>query len=133
METTQNSRLATVKDRGSLIKPSMDVQTVCIVTEQVFREYNYGIVNKTKTKAFVLNKVKTKLYNKFSIFINMSCVNYENCLFDKTHQFDSHRDQLIHLISDIYYKIRLFHEIRKLNDKTTLRTKLTKIIHFRHE
>lgn len=123
LATTQNSKLATVKDRGSLIKPSLDVQTVCIVTEKVFREYNYAIMNKTKSKFFVLNKVKINLYSKFSIFNNMTCVNYDNCLFDKIHQFDNHRDKLIHLLSDLYYKIRLFHEVRKLNDKDNFTNK----------
>jgi len=96
LATTQNSRLANVKDRGALIKLSIDVQTVCIETEKVFREYNYAIINKTKTKTFVLNKVKINLYSKFSIFSSMTCVNYDvHSLFDKTRQFDSHRDQFI--------------------------------------
>lgn len=69
---THNSRIANVKDRGALIKPSIDVQTVCIETEKVFREYT--IINKTKT--FVLNKVKINLYSKFSIF-SSTCVNLD--------------------------------------------------------
>jgi len=84
LATTQSSRLVTVKDRGSLIKPSMDVQRICIETEKVFREYNYAIIHKTKTISFVLNKVKINLYSKFSIFNNMTSVNYDNCLFYKT-------------------------------------------------
>lgn len=43
-----------------------------------------------------------------------------------THQFDTHRDQLTHLISDTYYKIRFFHEINKTNDYNRMQSKLTK-------
>jgi len=42
MATIQSSRLVNVKDRGALIKPSIDVHTVCIETKIVFREYNYA-------------------------------------------------------------------------------------------
>jgi len=64
----------------------------------------------------------------------MSCVNYEpNTLFEQNQQFDTHRDMLIQSICQLYFNIRLFHEVRKANDQLKLRAKLTKLIHFRHE
>lgn len=64
----------------------------------------------------------------------MSCVsnNLVN-VFDLNDNFNTHRDQLIKKICKIYYKTRFCHEVKKANDKLKLRTKFTKIIHFRHE
>jgi len=59
--------------------------------------------------------------------------NESNLLFDQTIQFDTHRDELITTICKTYYKIRFFHEVRKVNDKITMRSKFIKLIHFRHE
>lgn len=47
--------------------------------------------------------------------------------------FETHRDFLIKTIGLKYFNIRIFHEIRKLNDSCKIRQKLTKIIHFRNE
>jgi hypothetical protein len=55
---------------------------------------------------FLVIKVKTNLFNKFSIFENMQCVNNEsNMFFDQTIQFDKHRDELITTICKTYYKL----------------------------
>jgi len=64
----------------------------------------------------------------------MYCVNHDiHMLFDQTQQFDTHRDQLIQNICVMYYNIRFFHEVKKANDQLKLRSKLTKLVHFRHE
>ena len=48
-----------------------------------------------------------------------------------------HRDNLINLTINKYVDIRIFHEIRKINDNNIkekrTRAKLTKLIHFSHE
>jgi hypothetical protein len=64
----------------------------------------------------------------------MPCVN-ENIvsLFDFTHQFNTHRDDFIKQVCETYFNIRFFHEVKKTNDKLTLRAKYTKLINFRHE
>lgn len=79
-------------------------------------------------------KAKTNLYQRYLVFDNMSCMNNNLFnIFDLNDLFNTHQDLLINKIYDIYYKTRFCHEAKKANDKLTLRTKLTKIIHFRHE
>jgi len=130
----QESKLAQIKDRGGLQKPSKFLQIVCIEAEKIFKQYSNDFVNQKKLFNFLLVKVKWILYTKYSIFSNMSCVNYkQNTLFEQTQQFDTHRDMLIQSICKHYFNFRLYHEIRKANDKLKLRAKLTNIIHFRHE
>lgn len=131
---TQASKLGQIKDRGALMKPSLDVQTICIETEKVFRGYINEIMNERKACNFIVMKVKRNLYQKYSVFDNMSCVNNNLInVFDLNDNFNTHRDQLIKKICEIYYKTRFCHEAKKANDKLTLRTKFTKLIHFRHE
>jgi len=72
---THPSKLALQKDRGGLRKASIDVQTICIETEKIFREYINDFLNKKKCMNFLVIKLKTKLFNEFSIFENMQCVN----------------------------------------------------------
>lgn len=94
--TTHTSALALQKDHGGLRKASIDVQTICIETEKIFREYINDFMNKKKCMNILVIKVKINLFNKFSIFENMQCVNNEsNLLFDQTIQFDTHCDELI--------------------------------------
>lgn len=82
----------------------------------------------------VVLKVKSNIHNHYIIFNNMPCVN-ENmtCLFDYTHQFNTHRDDIIKQVCETYFNIRFFHEAKKANDRLTMRAKYTKLIHFRHE
>lgn len=128
------SKLAFIKDRGGLQKPSTDVQTVCIETEKVFRQYVHDIMLKKKSKQFIVLKVKSNIHNRYIIFNNMPCVNENrNLIFDYMHQFDTHRDNLIKLVCESYFNLRFFHEVKKSNDIITMRQKYTKLIHFRHE
>jgi len=76
--TTHTSALALQKDRGGLRKASIDVQTICIETEKIFKEYINDFMNKKKYMNFIVIKVKTNLFNKFSIFENMQCINNES-------------------------------------------------------
>ena len=133
--TKHDSKLANIKDRGGLIKPSTDVQTVCIETEKVFRQYTHDIILKRKTKQYVVLKVKSNLLNRYDIlFNNMPCVNKNIVsLFDFAHQFNTHRDDLIKQVCETYFNIRFFHEVKKANDKLIMRAKYTKLIHFGHE
>lgn len=84
---------------------------------------------KIKCIYYLLTKVKMNLYkSKTNLF--PQCPDQESFL-------DSHQDQLIKLIALKYLDIRLFHEIRKINDQNIKfgcsRTKLTKMILFQHE
>lgn len=89
LTSTSHGKLAEIKDRGGLKKPSKCLQTVCVESEKVFRQYSTE--NRKKPINFLVVKVKSILHNKYSIFTDMSCVNNNiNALFDQTRQFDTH-------------------------------------------
>jgi len=48
----QESKLAQIKDRGGLLKPSKCLQTVCIEAEKIFKQYSTDFVNPKKNANF---------------------------------------------------------------------------------
>lgn len=54
----QESKLAQIKDRGGLQKPSKCLATVCIEAEKIFRQYSCDFVNQKKNVNFLVVKVK---------------------------------------------------------------------------
>lgn len=128
----ENKSLISCKDRGGLTKPSNGVKIICAEAERVLR-CNLSIVKSQfhkKEQLLLLNKVKTALYSKFDPSI-LICSNISDdfSILDQ----HNHKDQLINLICLKYFDIRVHHEIRKLNESTKSRSKLTKLVHFRHE
>lgn len=117
IETNHDSKLAHIKDCGGLMKPSTDWQTVCIETEKVFRQYTHDIMLKKISKQNIILKVKSNILNHYILFNNMPCVNEKVVsLFDLTHQFNTHRDDIIKQVCETYFNIRFFHEVKKAND-----------------
>jgi len=125
----QISNLATIKDRGRLKKPNKNVVKICQTAEQVFRKYSKSVAFSKRDREILVLKLKINI--DISIFNQMECVNH-NLHLDLLN-FETHRDFLIKTIGLKYFNIRIFHEIRKLNDSCKIRQKLTKIIHFRNE
>jgi len=52
--TTHESKLAEIKDRGGLKKPSKCLQTVCIESEKIFRQYSTDFTNQKNPSSFLL-------------------------------------------------------------------------------
>lgn len=122
-ETT--STLILRKNRGGLIKPSLDVIEICKIAERVIREY-------TKIdKSNVVNKITIESMKR----INIS--KYFNSLsshFLDQEPLNNHLIQLIKIILKIYITLRLHH----INSSTNaidqkIRTFYTKLIHFNHQ
>jgi len=89
--TTHTSELALQKDRGGLKKASINVQTICIETDKIFREYLNAFMNKKKCITFLVIKVKTNF--QFLKTCNVSTMNQMCCL---TKQFN-----LIHIVMNL--------------------------------
>lgn len=120
--------LITIKNRGGLIFPSNSVVLVCQETERFIRNFPPTYFNNNKNKLYLLNKVKQNLYkSKRELFYN--CPGQESFL-------DNHESQIIKLIVFKYVDIRIFHEIRKVNDanikSSRTRAKFTKMVLFYH-
>lgn len=97
--------------------------------KEFFEEKTHSFLIIQKKKQLLLNKLKTNLYTT-----NKSC--FPDCSEQESF-LNSHKDQLINLIALKYVDIRVFHEVRKINEhnltKQRTRAKLTKLIHFNHE
>ncbi|KAE9542434.1 hypothetical protein AGLY_003295 [Aphis glycines] len=75
---------------------------------------------------FLTTQVKMNLY-QYKISFQLS-----GC--DDNHSIvDTHKDQLTKLVIQKYLYIRMFHEIRKRNDQTKIRSKYTKLILFKNQ
>jgi len=121
--------LLTIKNRGGLIFPSKSVVLVCQETERLIRSYPPTYFNNNKNKLYLLVKIKQNLY-KYNRELFSDCPDQESFL-------DTHKDQIIKLIVFKYVDIRLFHEVRKVNDafikSGRSRAKFTKMVLFNHE
>jgi len=121
--------LTSLKNRGELIIPSKSVKTICEEVKRIFRAHEPIYFSNTRNKLYLLNKLKSSLYKT-----NNTCL--FNCQ-SQTSALDTHQNKLINLIAVTYVDIRVFHELRKINDVNIksgkTRSKLTKLVHFRHE
>jgi len=61
---TQDSELGQIKNRGSLMRLSLDVQTTCLETEKVSRGYNNEIMSGRKNMQFYRNESENKFLLK---------------------------------------------------------------------
>lgn len=122
--SNRSRKLLSQKDRGGLYKPSDTVMKICLETERVFRSY-YNVKNYKQSVLFLTTQVKMNLY-QYKIRFQLS-----GC--DDNHSIvDTHKDQLTKLVIQKYLDIRIFHEIRKRNDQTKIRSKYTKLILFKN-
>lgn len=123
------STLISIKNRGSLIFPSRSVVLVCQETERLIRSYPPTYFNSNKNKLYLLVKIKQNLY-KYNRELFSNCPDQESFL-------DTHKNQIIKLIVFKYVDIRVFHEVRKVNDinikSGRSRAKFTKMVLFNHE
>jgi len=124
------SKLTAIKNRGNLILPSEDVIEISRSAERTIREYSHLIFTKENIKQFITNIVCRTIYDQ--VFTHMT--NHKQNAFHKN-QFNNHKYQLIKEISNIYVRIRLFHEGKRAthaDKKEYLRHTYTKLIHFKH-
>jgi len=122
--------LTKIKNRGGLLYPSKAVEVLCQESEKIFRSESPLYFNQSKNKLYLINKVKTNIYNEGKETIPY-CTEQESFL-----NRHAHRENVMNLIINKYVDIRIFHEIRKIKDsikEKRTRTKLTKLIHFNHE
>lgn len=96
--------LINIKNRGSLIKPSKDVELLSKETEKCIRQHQEIVFKQKNIVQFLKNKVKRALYEV--VFKNEEMYQLIIC----QQQFNNHRDQLINLIITFYLNIRLHHE-----------------------
>jgi len=96
--------------------------------EILFRAHEPIYFSSTRNKLYLLNELKSNLYKT-----------YNTCLFScqsQTSALDTHQNKLINLIFVTYVDIRVFHELRKINyvniKSGKTKSKLTKLVHFRH-
>jgi len=123
--SNRSRKLLSQKDRGGLYKPSDTIMKICLETERVFRSY-YNVKNYKQSVLFLTTQVKMNLY-QYKISFQLS-----GC--DDNHSIvDTHKDQLTKLVIQKYLDIRMFHEIRKRNDQTKIRSKYTKLILFKNQ
>jgi hypothetical protein len=110
---------------------SKAVEVLCQKSENIFKSESPLYYNKPKNKQFLSNKVKANIYKG-----GKETIPYytgQESFLNRHMQ----RDNLINLTINKYVDIRIFHEIRKINDNNIkekrTRAKLIKLIHFSHE
>lgn len=129
--TGNRTSLISIKIREKLTSPSKDVQRVCHEAEKVISCYHSTYLTTTKNKTYLVNEIKSNVYKLNNRIFSDSGNQIPFLAF-----LHRHSSQLINLIILKYIDIRIFHEIRKINDnlhKNRKRAKLIKLIHFWHE
>lgn len=129
LETNDSTNLLLLKkNRGMLIKPSEDVNYICIWTEKVIREYQNKIFNKIfkkEKKPVIIDKVVQHVLPYVFFNLNHHILSQE--------LFNNHKKQLIVCITEHYINIRFHHLGNTYNKEQKTRQKLTKLILFNHE
>lgn len=102
---------------------------MCQEVERIIRSYPPTYFNNDKNKLYLLTKVKQNLYRNNRELL-YPCPDQESFL-------DKHNDQLTKLVALKYVDIRLFHEVKNINDAIIksgrTRAKFTKFILYQHE
>lgn len=117
------SRLLNRKNRGGLFKPSKDVVKICTTGESFVKSLN---ITQFTTAKFVLLTLRRLKHNELFKDLDEHCYEQE--------PLSNHKYQLITLILNSYYTIRI-HHINKTKNEVVhrIRHKLTKYIHFSHQ
>jgi len=108
-----------------LTNPSETVQKICLEAERVFRSYPINTDYKQHS-VFLWNKIKNSIFKYRILFNADSCEENYSVL-------NTHRDQLTNLVIYKYLDIRMFHEIKKMNEQSKIRSMFTKLILFKHQ
>lgn len=122
--------LINIKHRGSLIKPSKDVEILCTETEKCIRQHQEIVFKQKNVVQFLKNKVKRALYEV--VFKNKEMYQHIKHIICQQ-QFNNHRDQIINVIITFYLNIRLHHEGKQFYKESRLRNKFTKLVLFNNE
>ncbi|CAI6353747.1 unnamed protein product [Macrosiphum euphorbiae] len=122
--TTKSHTLIDIKNRGGLIKPSIDVIQICKLTEKTF-------VSR-------INQVPKHLGDPINYLIvkTMSNINIKklfNCLNEHILSQSPINNHVLQIIKK-YIVIRLHHHNKELSQpKLRIRSHLTKVILFKHQ
>lgn len=108
ISSTHKNSLTDIKNRGYLTKSITDVETICNVTENIFRPYTKQI-HSSNSHNFFLVKVKTELYRSYNIFSILNCG-------DDAWFGNYHKNNMVNLIVMKYLDIRMYYEVMIINE-----------------
>lgn len=127
-DSTRQYTLIDIKNRGGLIKPSIDVTRICKIAEKIFTSRIFEVPKHLEDPIQFL-MLKTMAHINITNVFN--CLN-EHILTQSP--INNHLLQIIKLIIKKYLAIRLHHHNKELSQpKSRIRTHLTKIILFKHQ
>ncbi|KAE9526556.1 hypothetical protein AGLY_013204, partial [Aphis glycines] len=116
--------LINIKNLGSLIKPSKDVELLFKESEKCIRQHQEIVFKQKNIVRFLKNKVKRALYEV--VFKNEEMYQHIIC----QQQFNNHRDQLMNLIITFYLNIRLHHKGKQFDKESRLQNKFNKLLYY---
>lgn len=127
-DSTRQYTLIDIKNRGGLIKPSIDVTRICKIAEKIFTS---RIIEVPKHLEDPIQFLILKTMAHINITNLFNCLN-EHILTQSP--INNHLLQIIKLIIKKYLVIRLHHHNKELSQpKSRIRTHLTKMILFKHQ
>lgn len=127
-DSTRQYSLIDIKNRGELIKPSIDITRICKITEKIFTS---RIIEVPKHLEDPIQFLMLKTMAHINITNVFNCLN-EHILTQSP--INNHLLQIIKLIIKKYLTIRLHHHNKELSQpKSRIRTHLTKMILFKHQ
>ncbi|KAF0752386.1 THAP-type domain-containing protein [Aphis craccivora] len=99
---SEPNSLLSIKNRGGLTKPSVDIILLCKVANRVFKAYKNKLISEKNILSFLILK-STSQINIKTFFLNIT-----DHFFDQD-AFNNHLLQLIHLILKSFFTIRIHH------------------------
>lgn len=124
-QTKSQSRLQVRKQYRKLFNASDDVIKVCKAAEYIFRTYNDILNSKNVITKLILLTMQTLTVN--DLFLETEHVFNQAPLMD-------HRNQLIRMLLQKYFVLRLHYYGESKNCKTErIRSKFTKLILFKNQ
>lgn len=125
-KTKDSIALINQKNRGKLVVPHPDVTAICCYAEKIIRAFKEDLQRK-----------KTVEYLKLKVLKNASKTFSDPTIIDHLYGqdiLDNHKIQIIKLIIEIYFKIRVAYECKLKSQKSSrVRHKFTKYILFQNE
>jgi hypothetical protein len=124
-ENSSYSRLLNRKNRGGLIKAAVDVVTICKYAERVFRSVSHNTAAPNINKLLML---AGRQLNYNDLFKTLS-----NHILDQD-PLNNHVIQLIKIILEVFFNIRIHHINKKRNEhQTRVRQMYSKLILFKNQ
>lgn len=125
------SSMISIKNRGSLIYPSMSVITICRKSEMIIRralrESGGKKLLKKFSSTYLLNMVLTNLLHSTSLFQELD----DHC--NNQTDYSNHSAHLIRATANKYITIRLYYIGSKIMERTSKRQKFNKLILFEEQ